>query len=169
MRGLRNKLMAQGIALVALLLAMPGAVAAQSPQAEPITAITLAQGLNEEPFSISDRRPRDFTFRQITIPPGATTGWHYHDGELVAVVHQGTLTRITTDCRRHTHPTGSALVEPAGRRQVHAGYNLGIENVVLFVTYLIPQGQPLSVAAEAPRRCHDLPPTQAQTGAGMHH
>ena len=35
---------------------------------------------------------KDDILREITIDPGGSTGWHWHDGNLFGVVRQGTLT-----------------------------------------------------------------------------
>ena len=35
----------------------------------------------------------DYITREITIQPGGSTGWHYHDGRVFGVVREGTLTR----------------------------------------------------------------------------
>ena len=32
---------------------------------------------------------KDYIFREITIAPGGSTGWHSHDGELLGVVKEG--------------------------------------------------------------------------------
>lgn len=40
----------------------------------------------------------DYTLREITIPPGQATGWHYHDGTLYAYVKQGTLSHFDSTC-----------------------------------------------------------------------
>jgi quercetin dioxygenase-like cupin family protein len=82
--------------------------------------------------------------RRITIAPGGTTGWHYHDGELIAAVESGRLTRTLADCSTVETPAGTSFVEPAGRGHVHVGRNLGSEPVVLYVTYLLPSGSPLA-------------------------
>ena len=34
---------------------------------------------------------KDYVFREITIAPGGSTGWHSHDGELLGVVKEGVL------------------------------------------------------------------------------
>ena len=47
-------------------------------------------------------------------------------------------------------PAGAAFVEPSGPRHRHIGRNLGTEPVVLYVTYLLPKGSPLSNDADAP-------------------
>jgi hypothetical protein len=36
--------------------------------------------------------------REITISPGGSTGWHWHDGKLIGAVKQGTRTHNVSDC-----------------------------------------------------------------------
>lgn len=45
-------------------------------------------------------------------------------------------------------PAGTSFVEPAGSDHRHIGRNLGSEPVVLWVTYLLPQGSELSYDAD---------------------
>ena len=49
----------------------------------------------------------DYITREITIAPGGSTGWHYHDGRVSGVIRDGTLT--TT---RRTAPS-TASIRPA--------------------------------------------------------
>ena len=39
----------------------------------------------------------DYITKEITIQPGGSTGWHYHDGRVFGVVREGTLTRTMGD------------------------------------------------------------------------
>ncbi|HEX2314415.1 MAG TPA: cupin domain-containing protein [Thermomonospora sp.] len=94
---------------------------------------------------------RDYVLREIVIQPGGSTGWHYHDGRLYAVVRQGTLTRVLADrTTTVTHPRGSLVVEPSGPEHVHVGRNLGVVPVVLDALYVTPAGTPLARAVPAP-------------------
>jgi quercetin dioxygenase-like cupin family protein len=94
---------------------------------------------------------RDYVLRQVTIAVGGTTGWHYHDGTLYAVVRQGTLTRTMADCATtEVSPPGSAVIEEPGANHVHVGRNLGPTPVVLDVLYVLPAGSPLSEDAANP-------------------
>ncbi|NUQ96795.1 MAG: cupin domain-containing protein [Streptomyces sp.] len=93
----------------------------------------------------------DYTVREITIPPGQATGWHYHDGPLYAVVKEGTLSHFDSDCASDgVYPRGSFVQEPAGSDHVHIGRNLGDTNVVLDVLYVLPHGAPFSEDAPNP-------------------
>lgn len=94
---------------------------------------------------------KDYIVRRITIQPGGSTGWHYHDGTLYAKVERGTLSRTFADC--HTTQIsrpGDTLVEQSGPRHVHLGRNLGSTAVVLLVLYVDPAGSPLSEDAANP-------------------
>ncbi|GHE72494.1 cupin domain-containing protein [Streptomyces capitiformicae] len=94
---------------------------------------------------------KDYILREITIQPGGSTGWHYHDGTLYAVVKEGTLTRTESDCTtNHTHKPGNTIVEPSGADHVHIGRNLGTSPVVLDVLYVNPAGSPLAQDAANP-------------------
>jgi quercetin dioxygenase-like cupin family protein len=94
---------------------------------------------------------KDYIVRQITIAPGGSTGWHYHDGTLYALVAKGTLTHTDFDCTTtDVYPTGSRFIEPSGADHVHIGRNLGSTPVVLDVLYVDPAGSPLSEDAPNP-------------------
>ncbi|MGZ0202083.1 cupin domain-containing protein [Streptomyces sp. RM1] len=93
----------------------------------------------------------DYTLREITIPPGQSTGWHYHDGPLYGVVRQGTLSHFDSSCASDgVYRTGSPVKEPAGPGHVHIGRNLGDTPVVLDVWYVLPHGSPFSEDAPNP-------------------
>ncbi len=94
---------------------------------------------------------KDYILREITIQPGGSTGWHYHEGTLYAAVKQGTLTRTESDCTtNHTHQAGSTVVEHSGADHVHIGRNLGTTPLVLDVLYVNPAGAPLAQDAPNP-------------------
>lgn len=88
--------------------------------------------------------------REITIAPGGTTGWHYHDGPVVGFVGAGTLTHPGPDCVPQIFRTGDFINEPSGVANTHVGRNLGTVPVVLYVAYLEPLGDPLFEDAPAP-------------------
>src|SRR6185312_1186820 len=77
----------------------------------------------------------DYITREITIQPGGSTGWHYHDGRVFGVVREGTLTRTMPDCSDVVSPAGSAVTEDSGPAAVHDGRNLGPVPVKLWVDY----------------------------------
>ena len=94
---------------------------------------------------------KDYILREITIPPGQSTGWHYHDGELHGLVKQGTLTHYDATCATDgVYRAGRTISEPSGPDHVHLGRNLGRTSVVLDVLYVNPAGSPLSEDAANP-------------------
>ncbi|MDP9793865.1 quercetin dioxygenase-like cupin family protein [Catenuloplanes nepalensis] len=93
----------------------------------------------------------DYVLREITIPAGQATGWHYHDGALYATVKQGALSHFDATCAQDGYyPRGSFIYEPAGDDEVHIGINRGRTPVVLEVLYVLPTGSPLSQDAPNP-------------------
>lgn len=115
-----------------------------------VAGTVLARGVSQGTLKLKAKGRTDVIVRTITIAPGDSTGWHYHHGQLLAVVKSGTLTRTLQDCSVEVAPAGSAFIEPSGAEHRHIARNAGSEPVVLYVTYLLPQGSPLSVDAEPP-------------------
>ncbi|GAA2244588.1 hypothetical protein GCM10010232_34590 [Streptomyces amakusaensis] len=116
-----------------------------------ITSEPIAEGESELPFTVDADGPRRLVYRKATIPPGASTGWHYHVGEEFAVIVSGTLTRINgEDCSTRILKPGDALVEPTGPDEAHFGVNRGSEPVVLYITDVLPEGAGFSRPAPDP-------------------
>jgi quercetin dioxygenase-like cupin family protein len=92
----------------------------------------------------------DYMTKEITIQPGGSTGWHYHDGRVFGVVREGTLTRTMVDCSEVVSPVGSAVTEDSGPNHVHIGRNLGPVPLVLWVDYIEPAGSPQAVDVADP-------------------
>jgi quercetin dioxygenase-like cupin family protein len=122
-------------------------VAATGASATPgsgITSTSLGRGRAPGGIALSSRGATEVTMSEITIAPGGSTGWHYHDGQVLAIVKSGTLTRTLADCSTEVTPAGESFVEPAGPQSPHVGRNLGTEPVVLLVAYVVPAGDPLA-------------------------
>lgn len=145
-RTVRTALVAASVAALAVVpsaaLATPGSG---------VTATILAQGTSDGTLKVKAKGRTDVVVRTITVAPGGSTGWHHHKGQLIAVVQSGTLTRTLDDCSVEVTPAGKSFIEPSGARHVHIGRNLGTEPVVLYVTYLLPEGSALSEDSEPPR------------------
>jgi quercetin dioxygenase-like cupin family protein len=90
--------------------------------------------------------------------PGATFGWHYHPGENVNVVAQGTLSLYhAKKCTLEiTHPTGSGFTTSPD--EVHLARNEGTETLVIYATYLVPKSSPpLPLRIDQPSPGPDCP------------
>jgi quercetin dioxygenase-like cupin family protein len=123
-----------GSALAALSMALPCVAAATPPRDADGTVI----------WQTSDAG-KDYIFREITIAPGGSTGWHSHDGELLAVVKEGVLMHNRADCSMDgLYLTGQSIAEKGGPGYVHIGRNPGPGPLVLQVLYIDPVGAPLS-------------------------
>jgi len=93
----------------------------------------------------------DYITREITIAPGGSTGWHYHDPVVYGIVRSGTLTHTLADCSEDgIFGAGAAVAEGQGPDHVHLGRNLGAEPVVMWVSYVAPTGTPSSVSMPDP-------------------
>ena len=87
----------------------------------------------------------DYVLREVTVPPGQATGWHYHDGLVYGYVKQGTLSHYHADCASDgVYPQGTVVREPGGPSDVHLGRNEGSTPLVLEVLYVLPHGSPYS-------------------------
>lgn len=115
-----------------------------------VTGTVLATGTSASTLKVKTKGPVDVVVRTITIAPGGSTGWHHHTGQLIAVVQQGTLTRTLQNCSIERTTAGQSFIEPSGAKHRHVGRNLGSTPVVLYVTYMLPAGSPLSVDSDAP-------------------
>jgi quercetin dioxygenase-like cupin family protein len=118
----------------------------------PATAFaTSAAGVDAVTISQSTVDGKDYITREITIQPGGSTGWHYHDGEVFGVIREGTLTHDTADCTVDgIYPAGAPITEASGPDHVHIGRNLEPVPLVMWVTYIDAAGAPLSVDAPDP-------------------
>ena len=103
--------------------------------------------------------PATVSTRALTLKPGEKLPWHYHPGFAFNVVKSGTLT-VEDGCGgEKTLAPGQGFEEMDGR--VHRGKNLGETEVVVYDTFIIPQGKPLTVQIpDNERRCG--PPLEAQ-------
>src|ERR1700737_3138942 len=134
----------RGVLLTAAILA--GSVAV------PATAsATAAEGVSAAVLWQRRADGTDYVFREITIAPGGSTGWHWHTGRLYGVIKTGTLTHNAADCSVDgSYPAGSGIFEPSGPDRVPLGRNVGDTPWVRQVLYILPAGSALSQDAPDP-------------------
>ncbi|MCT7657676.1 cupin [Mycobacterium deserti] len=93
----------------------------------------------------------DYITREITIAPGGSTGWHYHDGQVYGVIRAGTLTHDAANCTRDgVYAVGAPITEASGPSNVHVGRNLESVPLKMWVLYIKPTGVPLAVDTPDP-------------------
>lgn len=136
------------VSCIAVLGLSPALAGATPPDG--VTAETLAHVSFPLLPGSADLAGTDFTARKITIAPGGTTGWHFHDGPVYAFVESGVLTRTLHDCSQVSTPSGQIVAEEVGDNHVHEGINLGDGPVVLYAAYIEPPGKPFAEDAPAP-------------------
>lgn len=124
-------------------------------------AVTNILAVGTIPHSELFDGPATVTVRQLTIGPGETLAWHYHPGYAFNVVTSGTLT-VEDGCGEEQtlqgtgnamNPANPAFEETDGR--VHRTKNLSAtEDVVVYNTFIVPQGRPTTVnIRNNERRC----------------
>ena len=105
-------------------------------------AVTVILAVGTIPQSQLFDGPATVTVRTLTIAPGESLQWHYHPGYAFNVVKSGTLT-VEDGCGgdEETLTPGQAFEEMDGR--VHRAKNLSAtEPVVVYNTFIVPQGKP---------------------------
>ena len=124
-------------------------------------ASTMILAVGTIPHSELFDGPATVTVRKLTIGPGETLAWHYHPGYAFNVVTSGTLTvedgcggeQTLQSTGNATNPANPAFEETDGR--VHRPKNLSAtEDVVVYNTFIVPQGRPTTVnIPNNERRC----------------
>jgi hypothetical protein len=131
--------------------ALPVLLTAAAALVAPAAVATPAVNVDSVVINQSTVDGVDYITRRITIAPGGSTGWHYHDGRVFGVIRQGTLTHNKADCTVDgVFPAGAPITEESGPDNVHIGRNLEPIPLVLWVVYVGPAGTPLSVDAPDP-------------------
>ncbi|MGH9971918.1 MAG: cupin domain-containing protein [Pyrinomonadaceae bacterium] len=104
-------------------------------------AVTVILAVGTIPDSELFEGPATVTVRTLTISPGESLAWHYHPGYAYNAVKSGTLT-VEDGCGGEEKLTpGQAFEEMDGR--VHRAKNLSAtEDVVVYNTFIVPEGKP---------------------------
>ena len=143
-----------GFLLTALVFFLAGCAATPAPAAEPtptpsisaasVVVEELGKGEQKTAIDVEVAGPLQVAFRRITLHPGAGTGLHCHEGQLIAMVESGVLTHYAPvyPTGVHVYTAGDSLVE--GADYEHQGKNEGTEDVVQLATYVIAKGEPLA-------------------------
>ena len=88
------------------------------------------------------------TALRVTLPAGASTGWHRHPGPGFMVVVQGAVTLYSNDCTKTTYSKGQAYVEVPGL--VNLVRNEGAEPAVFVGEFVVPATAPLRLDVPTP-------------------
>jgi len=85
---------------------------------------------------------REVVQARVDIEPGVTSDKHWHPGEELVYVIEGTLEYQVEGKVPVTLKAGEVLYIPA--RAVHAAKNVGKDNGAELATYFVEKGKPLS-------------------------
>lgn len=91
-----------------------------------------------QPLAYPTQTPAQLTASILTLTPGQSTGWHYHDAPLFAYVMGGAITVTYDGGITKTYSQGDPIVEAIGTH--HIGQNLGSTDAVLLVINIGAQG-----------------------------
>ena len=142
-------------------LAVLGTIALATP-ADGVTAVTARGDLdplkvnthfdNGAKVKIKTEGPIEFVTQRIEVAPLGTTGWHFHPGENLNVVQQGTVTLYHDEDCTAAVPYGPGTAFPTHPDEVHLARNESTtETVVLFATYFHPKTTPpTAIRIDAP-------------------
>lgn len=122
----------------------------------PAALATPGTGVEADTTSHTTEDGVDYVVRRITIAPGGSTGWHFHDGQVYGVITEGTLTHYSADCSVDgVYGLDAPIAEESGPEHVHVGRNEGDVPLVMWVTYITADDNPVDGAA--PPLSRDVP------------
>lgn len=113
----------------------------------------LAAALVPGPIHIN-RPTSNVVTAHVRFAPGATSGWHSHPGQVLALVVSGAVTfRHTANgrCVSDVVGPGQGYLETPGA--VLKAINRGREPAIVYATFLLPPGAPPSMPASPPPAC----------------
>ncbi len=155
------------VALAVAMAIMVTALVVQKAGATPPTGITpypIVSGDLEHPIQVKFKHHSGFgrgvevatiAVVKYVIEPGGAFGWHRHGGPVWAVVSEGALTLYDADdasCLGRTVTAGTAFLDP-GIDHVHNARNLGDTPVVVYATFMLPEGGATRIDEPDPGVC----------------
>jgi quercetin dioxygenase-like cupin family protein len=155
-----------------LALAVSAGTALATPGVGITSAPILARGTNQTAQLISAAANTDAVTVQLTLAPGATTGWHTHPGQVTVVVTAGTVSLWRTpDCLERTLQAGDsvnlsdAVVAPGGGTGLDLARNQGTVPATVMLTHVnIPVGSTALLQPVSTTPCTTAPQDFTMTG-----
>lgn len=148
-----------------LALAVSAGTALATPGVGITSAPILARGTNQTAQVVAGAANTDIVTTQLTLAPGATTGWHSHPGPVTVVVTSGTVSLWRTpDCLERTLDAGDsvnlsdAVVAPGGGTGLDLARNQGTVPATVMLTHVnIPVGASALLQPAASTPCSAAP------------
>ena len=111
----------------------------------------LAVGKITDKIDIQRSDPSDFHIQDLTLDPGASSGWHTHPGPEYSIVKAGEVVlQRAPGCDPVTVKTGDGFFIPGGTP--HFAHNDTKDPAELYVTYTVPAGTTV-LRQDAPEQC----------------
>ncbi|AGA92069.1 cupin domain-containing protein [Thioflavicoccus mobilis 8321] len=129
-----------------VLAGSPAALADADGYAAGVSSVILERGTTTAdgaPIAYPCTDRPEVTAAEVTIAPGAETGWHKHPIPLYAYVQQGELEVRLDDGRVSSFHGGDVIFEVVDTW--HNGKNVGDDEVKLIVFYLGIAGEPTTI------------------------
>jgi quercetin dioxygenase-like cupin family protein len=110
-----------------------------TPPSGDISRNELAVGKITDRIDIQRSEPSDFHIQDLTLAPGANSGWHTHPGPEYSIVKAGEIVlERAPACKPVTVTAGQGVFIPEGTP--HMAHNDGKDPAELYVTYTVPAG-----------------------------
>lgn len=111
----------------------------------------LAVGKITDNIDIRTTNPSDFHIQDLSLDPGASSGWHTHPGPEYSIVKAGEIVlQRSPGCDPVTVKAGEGIFIPGGTP--HIAHNDSKDPVELYVTYTVPAGTTV-LRQDAPEQC----------------
>ncbi len=146
----RIPLTAVSVVIAAVTLVGIGAALATPPQGT-VARTELAKGRTMGPVNIQTSAPADFYVQQVTVEPGASSGWHHHPGPEYTAIKAGSGTLFRGGCDPIPVTAGQAMFIPGGMN--HLVRNDGGAPLELYVTYVLPADTAVRADEPQPADC----------------
>ena len=145
------------VALAWGVVSLAGVTAAiATPPSGTITRNELAVGKVTETIDIQRTEPSDFHIHNLTLEPGANSGWHTHPGPEYSIVKAGTVVLLRAPkCVPITLSAGQGFFTSDGTP--HMAHNDTKEPAELYVTYTVPAGTTV-LRQDVAENCTDKAP-----------
>lgn len=99
---------------------------------------------NHERIKFQTKDPTVVRVQKLEFAPGGYTGFHHHPGVVIVSIASGSLNLVDSSCATETYSAGSVFVESDD----HPHQAVSPEGAVVYVTYIVPTGNPPSFREE---------------------
>jgi quercetin dioxygenase-like cupin family protein len=104
---------------------------------------------NLDGIKFQTKNPVDVATLEVTFPPGASAGWHFHPGPVFVVIREGTLSVWNEDCVKNEYSPGETFFEAGRAASLLVKNESATTTVRVYGTFIVPEGAaPLRIGSE---------------------